>query len=507
MNACLKWIATLLVFAITSSAQAQKVTTIDFETIPDISTTAGMVGRAFDLGNVTKRYAIAVPNPIKDSKNFTITVWVKADENGQMPYTIASSLQKQTKGYDGWKFGIQANGAWNFQIQANGQNHIYNPTPFRQSIRDGKWHQLAVSHDIVKQRLIFYYDGKQRAIYHVPALQNTNPADSIVIGNSIDHEKPFKTEQWESFYGTIDDIKCYDTALSAEQMQQQYTQITGKRIAETVSKPASLSVTSFNIWHGGNESGKEIGLQRTIALMKESKADVFTLVETYGSGERIADALGYYFYLISSNLSIMSRYPFTDTYPIYRSFNSGGVQIALPGGQPINIFATWLHYLPDYWSGFLKAERWNTTDFMVEENKTRGAEMKAIVKELKPFLEHADQTPVIIAGDFNSGSHLDWTENTKHLHKNYIIPWPASKTLAQAGVLDAWRALYPDPVRYPGITWSPIDNSDTYQKDRIDYIYYKGSKLMPKASTVIENHPVAFPSDHAGINVVFKLQK
>lgn len=55
--------------------------------------------------------------------------------------------------------------------------------------------------------------------------------------------------------------------------------------------------------------------------------------------------------------------------------------------------------------------------------------------------------------------------------------------------------------------WSPIDNSDTYQKDRIDYIYYKGSKLMPKASTVIESHPVAFPSDHAGINVVFKLQK
>lgn len=55
--------------------------------------------------------------------------------------------------------------------------------------------------------------------------------------------------------------------------------------------------------------------------------------------------------------------------------------------------------------------------------------------------------------------------------------------------------------------WSPIDNSDTYQKDRIDYIYYKGSKLMPKASTVIESHPVAFPSDHVGINVVFKLQK
>lgn len=505
MKACLKWIATLFVVSITSNAQAQKTTTIDFETIPDIVTTPGIVGKAFDLGNVAKRYAIAVPNPIKDSNTFTVTVWVKADENGQMPYTIASCQHKQTKGYDGWKFGIQANGAWNFQIQGNGQNHSYNPTAYRQNIRDGKWHQLAVSYDVAKQRLICYYDGQQRAIYHAPGLQNTNQADSLVIGNSIDHEKPFKTEQWESFYGTIDDIKCYDTALSDIQIQQQYEQISSKSLAQTVTKPTSLSVTSFNIWHGGNESGKEIGLQRTIALMKESKADVFTLVETYGSGERIADALGYYFYLISSNLSIMSRYPFKDTYPVYRSFNSGGAQLALPGGQAINIFATWLHYLPDYWSGFVKAERWDTAAFMAEENKTRGAEMKAIVKELKPFLENADQIPVVIAGDFNSGSHLDWTEKTKNAHHNYIIPWPASTILAQADVRDAWRVLYPDPVHHPGITWSPLESDYSYQKDRIDYIYYKGSKLVPKASTVIEHHPIAFPSDHAGINVIFKL--
>lgn len=507
MNLYLTWLTSLLVLSLTASAQVQKVTTIDFENIPGIVTTSGQIGKAFDLGNVTKRYAIAVPNPIKDCINFTITVWVKADENGQMPYTIAASQKKQSKGYDGWKFGIQANGAWNFQIQGNGQQHTYNPTPFRQSIRDGKWHQLAVTHDVAKQRLSFYYDGQQKAIYHVPGLQGTNQADSLVIGNSIDHEKPFLTEQWESFYGSIDDISCHHTALSATEIQQQYAQLTGKKVQQKMTKPTSLSVTSFNIWHGGNESGKEVGLQRTIALMKESQADVFTLVETYGSGERIADALGYYFYLISSNLSIMSRYPFTDTYPIYRSFNSGGAQITLPGGQPITIVATWLHYLPDYWSGFLKEKRWDLADFMNEENKTRGAEMKAIVNELQPFLDNADQIPIIIAGDFNSGSHLDWTEKTKHMHHNYSIEWPASTILANAGVHDAWRIVYPDPQLHPGFTWSPIDNSTTYQKDRIDYIYYKGNKLTPKTSTVMERHPIAFPSDHAGVNVVFKFQK
>jgi len=507
MHTFTKLTTVVLLLLLAPYIHAQQAVTIDFESHPNITTTSGILGKAFDLGNVAKRYAIGVPNPIQGSDNYTIMLWVKADEDGQMPYTILSSQHQRSKGYDGWKFGVQATGAWSFHIEGNGQSHTYQPTATRQSIRDGKWHQVAISHDSAKQRLSFYYDGQQKAIYHVPELRGTNMADSLVIGNGIDHEKPYHTEQWESFYGSIDDIVCYNSVLTDTQIQQQNAQITGKSVAQTTPIPSTLSVTTFNIWHGGNESGKEVGLKRTIELMKQSKADVFTLVETYGSGERIADALGYHFYLISSNLSIMSRYPFADTYPIFRSFNSGGVQIALPGGRAVNVFATWLHYLPDYWSGFMKPERWETTDFMKQENKTRGAEMKAIISELTPFLENADHIPVIIAGDFNSGSHLDWTADTKHVHHGYTIPWPASTILANASVKDAWRVLYPDVKQHPGITWSPIDASDTYQKDRIDYIYYKGRPLSPSTAAVLERHPIGFPSDHAGVNVIFKLDQ
>ncbi|SHI59270.1 Exonuclease III [Arenibacter nanhaiticus] len=484
---------------------AQSHHTIDFENMEGIVVTDGIIGKAFDLGDVARRYAIDVPNPMYEQTNFTVTVWVKAMEEGRSAYTIVSSLKETDMGYDGWKLGIQANGAWNFVIISDEKQFTYNPTPERQSIRDGKWHLLAVSYDITSQDLSFYYDGLPLAIYNAPGLESANLGEKVVIGNAIDTKKPYKSEQWESFYGAIDDIGFSNIAMDPREISKMYSRVTGKEQTEIDAPLADLTLTSFNIWHGGNESGKEAGFNRIMQLLKESNSDVFALVETYGSGEKIADGLGYYLYLISSNLSIISRYPIVDTHLVYNSFNSGGATIALPNGKHINIFNVWLHYLPDYWSGFMKDEKWNVKDFLVEENKTRGKEIQNILSEITPFLNNSDKVPVLLSGDFNSGSHLDWTKENKEAHNGYVVPWPASLAMEANGFKDAWRVLYPKVKAHPGITWSPLYTSDTYIKDRIDFVYYKGLKLKPVKARLIEDHALQFPSDHAGVTVEFKL--
>ncbi|CAD5225465.1 unnamed protein product [Bursaphelenchus xylophilus] len=90
---------------------------------------------------------------------------------------------------------------------------------------------------------------------------------------------------------------------------------------------------------------------------------------------------------------------------------------------------------------------------------------------------------LIIAGNFYSPSHLDWTEATKSKHKDYVIPWPATKLLQEKTLMkDAFRELNPDPMAAPGETWSTVYKyNDDYSKDepqeRLDFVFYRGFSL------------------------------
>lgn len=91
---------------------------------------------------------------------------------------------------------------------------------------------------------------------------------------------------------------------------------------------------------------------------------------------------------------------------------------------------------------------------------------------------------VILAGDLNEPSHLDWVESTKDMfeHNGCIVPWQTSLLLTESGFIDAFRQMYPDPATHPGLTW-PVNNkgipvsdlawaAEADERDRIDYIYY-----------------------------------
>jgi endonuclease/exonuclease/phosphatase family metal-dependent hydrolase len=145
--------------------------------------------------------------------------------------------------------------------------------------------------------------------------------------------------------------------------------------------------------------------------------------------------------------------------------------------------------------------------------------------------------PTILSGDFNTASHLDWTDATKSLqdHHGVVYGFPCSKFLDKEHFHDAWRELYPNPAKNPGSTWpseTVLKKSTSWAKsaderDRIDYIYYRpgpahvmdlkkialgGSRSFYARNEIVTDttDPFMFedkgwPSDHKAVVAEFQL--
>lgn len=473
----------------------------------------GLSGYALDLSaNASLRRPVKLNKGsfpvLTEQSSFGVQIWVKTLANAKMGAVIAGNKNTDELSNSGWQIYTQENGAWALNLSDGKNRYDYRPTAERQAVNDGRWHQILLSIDRNKDELWVYFDGKNVAIYNMPELKGLESELATVIGGSDEKWEYGSYGQWNAFNGFLDEIKVWDSPIDAETVEKLYSQY--YPISENnplVLDARHLKVLTWNIWHGGNRYGKEVGVQRVIETIKATNADIVGLIETYGSGEIIADSLGYYFYLISSNLSIMSRYPITETIKIFKPFNFGGVKLNMGPSKELIFFDTWLHYLPDY-SKSIITENKSPKALIADEENTRQGEIKEILKGITPYLKNTDETPVIMVGDFNMGSHLDWTKETKDIHYGKIVEWPESKEMYLAGFIDSYRELHIDPLLDPGFTWTPraATSSDKYGlRDRIDYIYYKGKSLNVLESKVIDYHPVMFPSDHAAVFSVFQL--
>lgn len=280
-----------------------------------------------------------------------------------------------------------------------------------------------------------------------------------------------------------------------------------------------LKVLSWNVWHGGHSKAHPgEGCKGAIGILKKSGADVILMIETYGAAPMVADSLGYEHFLISDNLCIYSRYPITKTYTFPDSistFNFGGVEIDVDG-TPVRLFDTWLHYLPDM--RLVPTGKTEQEILAWDDAGTRDDEVRRILSVLGPVLSEADSIPVIIGGDFNVHSHLDWTEATKDMyhHGGSMIRWTVSQAMQDAGFKDSFRELNPDPVKNIGTTWLYDNDDKPTRQDRIDFIYYQGNTIQAIASETfnqeltkpleLNGEEFFYPSDHGFVMTTFKLK-
>lgn len=143
--------------------------------------------------------------------------------------------------------------------------------------------------------------------------------------------------------------------------------------------------------------------------------------------------------------------------------------------------------------------------------------------------------PVIVTGDFNEPSHLDWTEryaregadrwvgNPTDTQLRFHISWPGSQRLLEAGLLDAWRTVHTNEVDFPGHTWTPEYPEGTpgrrpagdQMRDRIDMVYFSNSRFKARDCVVIgeslqysaKPFPGKWPSDHRAVYAELQLHE
>lgn len=283
--------------------------------------------------------------------------------------------------------------------------------------------------------------------------------------------------------------------------------------------PVEFKVMAWNILHGGNDL--EDGPDKVIEIIREIDPDIVLMVETYGSGPKIAEALGYHFHLIapegtaaddkSVNLSIFSKYPFGDRIDTPYPFYLGGRSVVI-GGQEVRLFSNWFHYLP--WLDAPEKAGWTADELLAwEKNGKRYEMLQKVLPYFERYAAEADSIPMIVGGDMNTPSHLDWGTSAKGIHNGLVVPWHTTQALENLGLSDTYRALNPNPITHLGITW---DMPGVKDEHRIDYIFCKSPDLKPIATQTyfaqfgdtlqLNDKAIAYPSDHGIVVTTFEIK-
>lgn len=431
-------------------------------------------------------------------QGLTVLVWVKMAVDDFNEYTIVSQMKNDEDfGEIGWRIENSACGTWRWSIHDGVTPVDYQPTYKRQPLNDGEWHLIGFSIDYGEQEVRLFYDGLNVAIYSLEGYNFQTLTGGVVIGSDPFSNMPITNV----FNGLIDDFTIWSRTLTSEQMAAIYSMKKKYKHQKKRKMPDSLTIMTWNIWDGGQRAGKFVGVQRVAEMIAESGADIISLQEAGSSAPIIADMLGYFLYNRGAGLSVLSRYPLGKSYNVYNLNVSGAVTVNLPKNNQLIFCPISLSYLPNQ-AAYILSGQAEADTIIARELKTRGAEMRYIMWELQTLLKQKDKIPVIVAGETNTGSHLDWTARNKENRYGLVLDFPTSRIIEQSGFTDAYRHIYPDEVAYPGNTWSPL-----FQKvlhDRLSYIYYNSSRIEPISSTIIEEHPLFFPSDHSAVLVSFK---
>ncbi len=325
----------------------------------------------------------------------------------------------------------------------------------------------------------------------------------------------------------------------------------------------TFKVLQMNLWHGTSKVPG--GYQGVIDILEQVDPDVVFFCEIWDGPKFIAN--------ITEEMKKRGKTYYGETFDlaigVLTKFKPDSVQkrCIVPGdegramvkmlttieGRQVAFYSCHLDYthyecyLPRGYSG----TTWKKIDGPVTDEKTvleanrlayRDESIRAFIAEAKR--DAALGRAVIMGGDFNEPSHLDWGERTKDLwdHNGAVIRWDCSMMLHEAGFKDAYREKHPDPVRCPGFTfpagnrlaeqakleklaWAP----EVDERDRIDFIYYlpaastlrlKEAKIIGPSETLLRGKVVehdskdevltpdcVWPSDHNGNLATFTIRK
>lgn len=269
--------------------------------------------------------------------------------------------------------------------------------------------------------------------------------------------------------------------------------------------PVTIKVMTFNIWLGGDQ----VSFQKVIEAIKAADADIVCLQEAGGQTARIAAALGWNYAVPGRH--VIARVPLFAPQAASRGADGNDLNTVYAEVEPGRFVAVANVHLPsDPYGPYALRDNKPAAEVLETERSQRLTAIEPYIEPMSALAKGG--TPVVLAGDFNSPSPLDWTAGTAKRWPQVKEPiiWPAAKALLDAGFIDTYRAAHPDPAARPGITWTygyPYPHLEANEQlDRIDFIMALGAAKTIKSEilgdprmpdTDIGVSP--WPSDHRAV--------
>ncbi|MCH2133215.1 MAG: endonuclease/exonuclease/phosphatase family protein [Phycisphaerales bacterium] len=298
--------------------------------------------------------------------------------------------------------------------------------------------------------------------------------------------------------------------------------------AAPAEEPAedTLRVLVWNVLHGANDV--EQGAEKALAIIRDVQPDVVLMQESYDiDGDRpklgawLAQELGWRQWQgESAHLCVLTPLEIEAEF-FHHVWHGIGAKLTDQKGRTFIAWSIWID-----WRAYITEELRDNPDMSDEELLAAEHERSSRLPQAKAIIAHLDEVghssadvPVLVGGDWNTPSHLDWTEDTARIYKHRRpLPLPVSTAMQAAGYTDTFRVVHPNPVQRPGLTWSPMfrhsEGKDT-GFERIDRLYLKnperpegGWVLQPTGGYVLpvtwEDDAIAienrqFPSDHGAV--------
>ena len=269
-----------------------------------------------------------------------------------------------------------------------------------------------------------------------------------------------------------------------------------------------LSLLTFNIWQEG--TSVDNGVEKIKDVILEINPDVVCFVEVRNYNDRnwtemiaglLWEEIQYFTGYIGTDVSFLSKYPLDNGKVIFHDDGSIVKFDVHLNDHKVIVAGAHLDYTY-YASNLPRGYNGGDPDWKIIDDGTGNANPVIDIdliqaynlrskrdEAISSFISFIDtiQDPVILMGDFNEPSWLDWTHKTRNLydHNGVEFKWPTTEKLFKQGFTDVYRSFYPDESIHPGFTWpafieghpstswSPLAD----ERDRIDYIFFKGDQI------------------------------
>jgi len=354
-------------------------------------------------------------------------------------------------------------------------------------------------------------------------------------GGRIEYESQNGKYGWRKFYDnaanhiafhnlTKADIKGLTGSCNCDGRSVMYVFYSWRPETSGISLPPSpapiggdgelpLSVLSFNIWCDGH-----ISLPRTLAAISALRPDVVCLQEASAETvRRAAHRLGLFF---SQEAAVLSRFPVSS---VPGSVSNQGqcitaLHVPIMGGGTFRVLVGNVHLTAYPYPPYIHRKE-GAAPAVAAERQLQLPGLLPVLDALRMLSSSVTlsnvssvEDPIILCGDFNCASHLDYRGQDE-------IDWPCSLACTDAGLEDtyaianpghlgAWRRARHDA---PGITWAARPEEETEGVfDRIDCIYASQKCLAGVDHSVTVDGATEgcdpWPSDHRAVFTRLRLK-